>query len=116
MLVGVLVLMLFAFMLSNRELLDGLQTVKSNFKLHHFAGLLIALAFLFVLISAITGTDILHLKWLKDSPAIGQNDNTIHQIGINTMTRYLLPFEVVSIFLMMALVGAAHLARKEKKL
>ena len=113
---GVLVLMLFAFMLSNRELLDGLQTVKSNFKLHHFAGLLIALAFLFVLVSAITGTDILHLKWLKDSPAIGQNDNTIHQIGINTMTRYLLPFEVVSIFLMMALVGAAHLVRKEKKL
>ena len=113
---GVLVLMLFAFMLSNRELLDGLQTVKNNFKLHHFAGLLIALAFLFVLVSVITGTDIFHLKWLKDSPAIRKNDNTIHQIGINTMTRYLLPFEVVSVFLMMALVGAAHLARKEKKL
>jgi NADH-quinone oxidoreductase subunit J len=31
------------------------------------------------------------------------------------MTRYLLPFEVLSVFLMMALIGAAHLARKDKK-
>jgi len=29
------------------------------------------------------------------------------------MTRYLLPFEAISILLMMALVGAAHIARKE---
>jgi NADH-quinone oxidoreductase subunit J len=36
-------------------------------------------------------------------------------IGINLMTRYLLPFEVVSILLMMALVGAAHLSRKEQQ-
>jgi NADH-quinone oxidoreductase subunit J len=31
------------------------------------------------------------------------------------MTRYLLPFEAIAILLMMALVGAAHLSRKEKK-
>lgn len=113
---GVLVLMLFAFMLSNRELLKGLQTEKVSFKLNHFAGLLISFAFLFLLLTIINSTDILNLPWLKDSLAIGKNDNTIHQIGINTMTRYLLPFEVVSVFLLMALIGAAHLARREKKL
>jgi NADH:ubiquinone oxidoreductase subunit 6 (subunit J) len=40
---------------------------------------------------------------------IGNNNN----IGVNLMTRYLLPFEAISILLMIALVGAAHLSRKE---
>ncbi len=112
---GVLVLMLFAFMLSNREVLSGLQNVKGGFKMSHFAGLLISLGFLFLLYVAISSTDIVNLPWIKESQQISQNDNTIHQIGINTMTRYLLPFEVVSVFLMMALIGAAHLSRKEKR-
>ena len=30
------------------------------------------------------------------------------------MTTYLLPFEAISILLMMALIGATHLARKER--
>jgi NADH-quinone oxidoreductase subunit J len=29
------------------------------------------------------------------------------------MTHYLLPFEVISVLLLMALVGAAHLSRRE---
>jgi NADH-quinone oxidoreductase subunit J len=112
---GVLVLMLFAFMLSNRELLSGLQNVKGGFKIGHLAGLLISLGLFGLLYLAISSADIINLPWVKESQPIGQNDNTIHQIGINTMTRYLLPFEVVSVFLMMALIGAAHLARKEKR-
>jgi NADH:ubiquinone oxidoreductase subunit 6 (subunit J) len=58
-----------------------------------------------------------NLSWVKDSIA---NNNTItpnavmiDNIGVNLMTRYLLPFEAISILLLMALVGAAHLSRKE---
>lgn len=112
---GVLVLMLFAFMLSNKELLSGIQNITSEFKIAHMAGLLICAGMFFLLYSAITSGDVANLPWIKDSQAIAQNDNTIHQIGIHTMTRYLLPFEVMSVFLMMALIGAAHLARKEKR-
>ncbi len=112
---GVLVLMLFAFMLSNKELLSGLQNVNRGFKMTHLAGLLICLGLFGLLYSAISSADIVNLPWIKESQPIGQTDNTIHQIGIHTMTRYLLPFEVVSVFLMMALIGAAHLARKEKR-
>ena len=112
---GVLVLMLFAFMLSNRELLSGLEMNKSGFKIGHLAGLLICGSLFFMLYNAISSADISNLPWIKESQAINKNDNTIHQIGIHTMTRYLLPFEVVSVFLMMALIGAAHLARKEKR-
>ncbi len=112
---GVLVLMLFAFMLSNRELLNGLQSTQGGFKLNHFAGIMIAHGFLFLIVTAIINIDIPEVTWLKENTIIGQNDNTIHQIGINTMTRYILPFEMISVFLMMALIGAAHLARKEKR-
>lgn len=113
---GVLVLMLFAFMLSNRELLNGLQSLTGAFKFNHIAAIFICISFLFILTSLITSTDFVNLKWLNESRVIGKSDNTIHQIGINTMTRYLLPFEVLSVFLMMALIGAAHLARKGRRI
>jgi len=113
---GVLVLMLFAFMLSNKELLNSIQPIKTNFKLYHLAGVFICFTFLFILLSLIGQIDFSGLNWIKTSAPILEKDNTTHTIGILSMTRYLLPFEVLSIFLMMALVGAAHLARKGKKI
>lgn len=112
---GVLVLMLFAFMLSNRELLNSLKPAGSGFKLNHFAGVLIGLLFLLVLLTVIINTDFNQLNWMQEREPINTVDNTTHQIGIQTMTTYLLPFEILSVFLMMALIGAAHLARKGGK-
>jgi NAD(P)H-quinone oxidoreductase subunit 6 len=113
---GVLVLMLFAFMLSNKELLNSLQPIKRTFKLYHLAGIFICLTFLFILISLIGQIDFSGLNWIKSSTPILERDNTTHSIGIQSMTRYLLPFELLSVLLMMALIGAAHLARKVKKI
>ncbi len=112
---GVLVLMLFAFMLSNRELLNSLKPATSGFKVNHFAGILISLLFLFILFTVIIKTDFNQLDWMQERVPINASDNTTHQIGIHTMTTYLLPFEILSVFLMMALIGAAHLARKGNK-
>jgi len=112
---GVLVLMLFAFMLSNRELLNSLKPASSGFKLNHFAGILISLIFLLLLATVIIKTDLNQLVWLERSVPVSPADNTTHQIGIHTMTTYLLPFEILSVFLMMTLIGAAHLARKGNK-
>jgi len=114
---GVLVLMLFAFLLSNKDLLDALKTVKIPFiSIHHIPGLLTAILFLAMLVWLIVQADVSSLSWIENA---GENtlqpgDNTIHHIGINMMTKYLLPFEIISVLLMMALIGAAHLARKEK--
>lgn len=114
---GVLVLMLFAFLLSNKELLTEFEPAGKFINLSVLPGILIIAAFLFILLSAILNAGIENLSWLQSNPEnhITPSDNTIHGIGINTMTRYLLPFEVISVFLMMALIGAAHLARKEQK-
>lgn len=111
---GVLVLMLFAFMLSNRELLSGLQRSDQGFRVRHLSGIAISLGFLFIITMAVLAADIDQLGWIRSSEWIEASDNTVEAIGVHTMTKYLLPFEVISVFLMMALIGAAHLARKEK--
>lgn len=116
---GVLVLMLFAFMLSNKDVLNNLQQHSSKFiSVGKLPALLVAVLFLIVLVNAILKAQPDNLQWIKDAAQSGNvikpGDNMINNIGINLMTRYLLPFEVISILLMMTLIGAAHLARKEE--
>ncbi|MDO8993917.1 MAG: NADH-quinone oxidoreductase subunit J, partial [Daejeonella sp.] len=99
----------------NRELLNSLKPTASGFKINHFAGILISLLFLFILFTVIIKIDFNQLDWMQERVPINASDNTTHQIGIHTMTTYLLPFEILSVFLMMALIGAAHLARRGNK-
>jgi len=117
---GILVLMLFAFMLSGKETLANLQQKNDRFmSISKLPAILLAVLFFIVLINILFKTDINNLPWVNkavsykvdikpDSPMTGN-------IGTNLMTTYLLPFEAISILLMLALVGAAHLSRKEKK-
>ena len=115
---GVLVLMLFAFMLTNKEVLNNLQESNNRFiSLTKLPALLVAVLFLLILVNAVIKAQPDSLSWIITSAhnnnVIKPTDDMVPNIGVNLMTRYLLPFEVVSIFLMMALIGAAHLARKE---
>jgi NADH:ubiquinone oxidoreductase subunit 6 (subunit J) len=116
---GILVLILFAFMLSGKENLEIIQKQKNQFvSANKIVSFILAALFFVVLILMIFRVDVNNLGWIKK--AIAQNDVitptsiTTDNIGINLMTRYLLPFEAISILLMMALVGAAHLSRKEQ--
>lgn len=114
---GVLVLMLFTFMLSSKETLEKLERARQPFfTLKQFPALLVAAVFLIVLVNAVIKLQPDQLEWIGQSAknTFQPKDNTVTNIGINLMTAYLLPFEAISILLMMALVGAAHLARKEQ--
>ncbi|QJD94668.1 NADH-quinone oxidoreductase subunit J [Mucilaginibacter robiniae] len=115
---GILVLILFAFMLSGRETLGGLQQVKNRLlAVNQVPALVLAIAFFAVLITIVFKANVNHLNWLQLAVAqhnvITPEIITINNLGVNLMTNYLLPFEAISILLLMALVGAAHLARKE---
>jgi len=114
---GVLVLMIFAFLLSNRELLNNPDSKSQTSILHYLPGMLVALVFFGILVLTFTEANPENLGWIKSASdnTLIPTDNTIHYLGINIMTRYLLPFEVVSVLLLMALIGAAHIARKERK-
>jgi NAD(P)H-quinone oxidoreductase subunit 6 len=115
---GVLVLLLFAFLLSSKESLQGMDNIPSGLlSAHRLPGALVSMLFLAVLGFIFFRIDFENLDWIRVSIANGNvisvSDNTIRNIGINLMSRYLLPLEMISILLMMALIGAAHLARKD---
>lgn len=115
---GVLVLMIFAFLLSNKQLLNNPEAVNSSAISKNLPGLLVAVCFAGLLIITISSLNPSAFAWIAaaENNTFKPTDNTIHYLGINIITRYLLPFEVISVLLLTALIGAAHLARKEKNL
>jgi len=115
---GVLILMIFAFMLSIKELLASIQDNSSRlFTLPNWQSLIVVLGFFLLLSFAITDWLATTPNWIsanqKTQAILQPTDNNIEQLGFRFMTKYLLPFEVISIFLLAALIGAAHLSRKE---
>lgn len=115
---GVLVLLLFAFLLSSKDALDGLEKIPSGLlSANRIAGSLISLLFLAVLVFVFKGINFEDLDWIKQAQISGNvksvTDESVQNIGVNLMSTYLLPLEIIAILLMMALVGAAHIARKE---
>lgn len=102
---GILTLLLFGVMLTNRITTMSLKTDVFNF----IPALIISAVMLAGLLYVIwvTGT------WAKEGHAIW--DTTVESIGTLTITQYLLPFEIIAIVLLVAVVGASYIARKDKQ-
>lgn len=103
---GILVLTVFAVMLTAR--ID--QGEKSNPLTNYKAVVPLVVAFV-ALMSSILMTD----KW-KTVPA----DEIVHapsvaEIGHKLLTDYLFPFELISVLLLMAMIGAAMITRRHVK-
>jgi NADH-quinone oxidoreductase subunit J len=107
-------------MLSGRETLANLQQQETSFmNVSKLPALLLAVLFFIVLLNVLFKSDINNIPWIQKAAElktdIQPSDAMTSNIGVNLMSHYLLPFEAISILLMMALVGAAHLSRKEKQ-
>ena len=103
---GILVLIIFGVMLTNKIDKPVIESVSSN----KIIGVLIS-SFIFTILSII----VIQTKW----PVIENSSpgpSTVELIGKLILGKYLLPFELVSILLLAALVGAALLARKNQLL
>ncbi|TDS11087.1 NADH-quinone oxidoreductase subunit J family protein [Sphingobacterium paludis] len=116
---GVLILLIFAFMLSNKELLHDLQRVSHRFiMIPRWQALLLSAAFLSIMLYSFLSWSKSMPEWIEtaqmNGTVISPADNNIQALGFRFMTQYVLPFEIISIFLMMALIGAAHISRKEQ--
>ncbi len=99
---GILILLLFGIMLTTK-----ITSVRiSHTNVQRGVGALIVTAIFVGLIWMINFTPWLQI--LSQEP-----QQTVHDIGILLMTDFLLPFEVASVLLLGALIGAAVLARKE---
>ncbi len=105
---GVLVLLLFGIMLSssaqNRAVLS--ESVNKAW------GIVLAGCILAGLSYAIVKANVAGLPWLQTAQATtpGSATTTVHRIGIKLMTDYVVPFELVSLLLLIALIGAAYIA------
>ena len=102
---GILTLILFGVMLTNRIYNLNLET--ATFQV--VPGGLVSLAVFVLLTTVITRTPWSQASIIEDGP-------TTARIGRSLMTEYVLPFEVASVLLLVALLGAAMLVRRRTDL
>ncbi len=96
---GVAVLLVFGVMLTSRQLAPKLRPGRGEVVWLALVG--------FVLLEALT-LSILHTRWQQNAMAPA---NSMGEIGRNLLGEFLGPFELVSVLLLVAMLGAAYLAR-----
>ena len=102
---GIMVLILFSVMLTSHQIHVDAKT-----------GTIQTLPAIFI--AACIGGYLMWVFWITDwnvNPQLLAVESTAPKIGELLLTKYLLPFEVASVVLLVALIGAAMIARREKK-
>lgn len=102
---GIMVLLLFGVMLTNKVVNVELRTGT----IHTIPAL--------ILVAVVAGSlaGVFYSTW-KDVPAPASTlTTTTNSLGTMLMTGYLLPFEIASVVLLVALIGAAFTARRTRK-
>jgi len=103
--VGITLVVVIALMLTNPRLeKDESQAIPKQ----NLIGLLVAAVF-FMLIHQALGSE----SWPVSSLAM--NPDNVKLLGVSLMTTYVLPFEFSSVLLLVALMGAILIAKKDRK-
>lgn len=101
---GILVLLLFGILLTNRSLEALLQSKRRSEWIALLVGSGILAVQLAVLIGAI---------WpIRAEPGLG---NSTAPLGVLHLQKYVIPFEFASLTLLVALVGASYLVRRKER-
>lgn len=110
---GVLVLILFGIMLSSRVHDKSVMSESVN----KVWGTVVTFLILVGLCHTILHANLHLLPWLQtaDMNVLGPEKSTVHTIGIKLMTDFVVPFEVSSLLLLIALMGAAYIATDKQK-
>ncbi len=102
---GILVLIIFGVMLTTQ--IGSQVLLKSGLPNRLAAALVIAVMF------AGLATTMLRTPWHRGE--LEAVEGTVRTIGTSLLTRYLLHFEVAGVLLLLALLGAVYLARRENE-
>ena len=100
---GILVLIIFGVMLTNK--IENVAIPSKSY--NQIIGLFVTSFVMLIQILIILQTDWFQITGVQEGPS------TVKIIGTMILTDYLLPFELVSVVLLGALVGAAMLSRKK---
>ena len=98
---GILVLIIFGVMLTSKIDTPSIASSSAN----QFIGMLVAFSVFVLQIGVIFNTN-----WKVGG--VDNGESTVSLIGKLLLTKYLLPFEMISILLLAALIGAALLSRR----
>jgi NADH-quinone oxidoreductase subunit J len=98
---AIAVLILFAIMLAGQSIQNPGRQLNEQWPLAAISGALLLGVLVFIL---------LQVQWPVSDATPPQN--AIMQLGVDLMGRYLLPFEVASVLLLVAMVGAILIARE----
>jgi NAD(P)H-quinone oxidoreductase subunit 6 len=101
--VGITLVVVIALMLTNPRLEKDKSPVIPK---QNLIGLLVAALFFMVIYLALRSE-----SWPISS--LQMSTNNVRQLGISLMTTYILPFEFASVLLLVALIGAILIARKD---
>jgi len=117
---GVLILLIFAIMFANRSTNNtglafgnNVQNAPISKSHNNFLGGVLALTLFFAMSYAIFFEGFSGQTWIQNAIQ-EQNfiqESTIEQMGILLMTNYLLPFELIAILLLVALVGSTLISK-----
>ena len=102
---GIMILMIFGILLTTRNpiLIKDVPVLALR-----IPAVLVGAA-----VFAVLALVIFTAPWFFRAEGIEEAGRTSAPIGELLMTRYILPFEIVSVLLLVALVGAAYLARRQ---
>tara|TARA_B100000029_G_C16876976_1_gene705226 strand:- start:24 stop:524 length:501 start_codon:yes stop_codon:yes gene_type:complete len=101
---GILVLIIFGVMLTNKIDKPVIASNSSNKVIGVFVS-----SFIFSILSIV----VFQTNWSISEKHLEEGPSTVYLIGQLILGKYLLPFELISILLLAALVGSAMLARKK---
>lgn len=105
---GILVLLLFGVMLTNR--LKGEKLVSAAHS--KVFGFLLSAAVLLLLIKGIVSASFVESTWMQRevSTKVG-----LKGFGLNLMTEYVLAFELIGLLLLIALIGSVYISGNKKE-
>lgn len=106
---GILVLIIFGIMLTHRISGQPVVTQVHN----QLMGILIGLSLFGVLAYGILQANLEQVPWIETATASGHiiQESTIQPLGVMLMSRYIFPFELAALLLLVALIGAAFIAK-----
>ena len=100
----ILVLIIFGVMLTNKMDKPSIANSSQNQIIAAIVSIIFFVAQVIVIFES---------EWIVKTPLY--LDGTVKEIGRQLMNSYVLPFEIVSVLLLAALIGAATLARKKNE-
>ncbi|MBI2995907.1 MAG: NADH-quinone oxidoreductase subunit J [Candidatus Melainabacteria bacterium] len=103
--VGITLVVVFALMLTSSK--SNLESIKGETG-KNFLSAIIALGIFFTFAFALVSN-----KWPSNLHAICPRNTEV--IGLKLLSLYVLPFELISVLLLVALIGAVLIAKKDKK-